>query len=256
GRASAIESFALFGYDLAEYEELFEEKLDLFMRLQREQEVTWSGRYRSPLEGQLLHPRMPEGGIPTWIGIGGSPNSVLRAAKYDLPLMMAIIGGEPERFAGHVELYLKAQAQLGHPERAIGQHSIGLVAETDEQARNEYWKYWEPVVTRMSKERGFYPPSRERYELEVETGALFVGSPETVAQKIARVARALHLSRFDLKYDVTDLPVSMRATSIELLGTAVAPRVNELLAAEPTAAAPSTGRPPVEIVKGGGAVHA
>ena len=113
GRASAIESFPLFGYDIAEYEELFEEKLELFMRLQREESVTWSGRYRSPLTDQRLHPRMPEGGIPTWIGIGGSPDSVVRAARYGLPLMMAIIGGRPERFAGHAELYLRALQQFG-----------------------------------------------------------------------------------------------------------------------------------------------
>jgi probable LLM family oxidoreductase len=260
GRASAIESFGLFGYDIAEYEELFEEKLDLFMRLQREDAVTWSGRYRAPLTEERLHPRMPAGGIPTWIGIGGSPNSVLRAAKYDLPLMMAIIGGEPERFAGHVELYLKAQAQLGHGaepgDRQIGQHSLGLIAETDEEAERTYWRYWEPVVRRMSVERGFYPPTQERFDLEVATGALFVGSPETVAQKIARVARVLRLTRFDLKYDVLDLPMSARAQTIELLGTAVAPRVRELLAADAPVGIPETGRPPVQIVKGGGAVHA
>lgn len=256
GRASAIESFPLFGYDIADYEEIFEEKLDLFMRLQREESVTWSGKYRPPLAGQRLHPRMREGGIPTWIGIGGSPDSVVRAARYNLPLMMAIIGGQPERFAGHVELYTRALAQFGHPEQPIGQHSVGFVAETDDEARRLYWRHWQPVVTRMSAERGFYPPTAERYEVEIATGALFVGSPETVAQKIARVARALHLSRFDLKYDLQGLPLSARAGSIELLGTAVAPRVRELLAEHPATELPATGRPPAQIVKGGKAVHA
>jgi alkanesulfonate monooxygenase SsuD/methylene tetrahydromethanopterin reductase-like flavin-dependent oxidoreductase (luciferase family) len=175
GRASAIESFPLFGYDIAEYEELFEEKLDLFMRLQREEEVTWSGRYRTPLEAVRLHPRMPEGGIPTWIGIGGSPDSVVRAARYGLPLMMAIIGGRPERFAGHAELYLRALQQFGQDELPIGQHSIGMVGDSDDEAREQYWHYWEPVFSQASKERGFPAPTPERYRLETETGSLFVG---------------------------------------------------------------------------------
>lgn len=233
GRASATESFPLFGYDLADYEHLFEEKLDLFMRLQREESVTWSGSVRAPLNHQTLHPRMPAGGIPTWIGVGGSPDSVVRAARYGLPLMLAIIGGLPQRFAAHVELYRRALEQFGNPVQPVGMHSLGLVAETDEEARETWWRYWEPVVTQMSVERGFYPPSRDRYLAEVEDGALFVGSPETVAQKIASNARTLKLGRFDLKYDIMNLPREARARSIELLGTEVAPRVQELLAKEP-----------------------
>jgi probable LLM family oxidoreductase len=233
GRASATESFPLFGYDLAEYEELFEEKLDLFMKLQREQPVTWSGTTRAPLSEQTLHPQMQPGGIPTWIGVGGSPNSVIRAARYGLPLMLAIIGGRPERFAGHVNLYFRALEQFGQPALPVGQHSLGLIAETDDEAADLWWKYWMPVVEKLGKERGFYAPTRERYDAELSTGALFVGSPETVAQKIAGVARALHLSRFDLKYDVNLLPVEARARTIELLGTEVRPRVLELLARTP-----------------------
>ncbi|AQW46864.1 LLM class flavin-dependent oxidoreductase [Streptomyces violaceusniger] len=233
GRASATESFPLFGYDLADYEELFEEKLDLFLRLQREEAVTWSGRFRPPLVEQLLHPRMPPGGIPTWIGVGGSPNSVVRAARYGLPLMLAIIGGRPQRFAGHVELYHRTLEQYGHAGQPVAQHSLGLVADTDEEAVETWWRYWQPTVARLAQERGFYKPTRERYEAEIETGALFVGSPETVARKIATVARDLRLSRFDLKYDVMNLPREARARSIELLGREVAPRVRELLAKEP-----------------------
>ncbi|RPE37903.1 putative LLM family oxidoreductase [Streptomyces sp. Ag109_O5-1] len=233
GRASATDSFPLFGYDLADYEELFEEKLDLFMRLQREETVTWSGRFRPPLVEQRLHPRMPAGGLPTWIGVGGSPNSVLRAARYDLPLMLAIIGGRPQRFAGHVELYHRALAQFGHARRPVAQHSLGIVADTDEEAVETWWTYWQPVVAQLAAERGFYQPTRERYLWEVETGALFVGSPETVARKIAATARNLHLSRFDLKYDVMNLPREARARSIELLGREVAPLVRQLLAKEP-----------------------
>ncbi len=203
------------------------------MRLQREEAVTWSGSVRAPLVNQTLHPRMREGGIPTWIGVGGSPNSVIRAARYGLPLMLAIIGGQPDRFAGHVDLYLRALEQFGQPIQPVGQHSLGLIAETDDEAADAWWPHWKRVVETLGKERGFYPPTRERYDAELATGALFVGSPETVAQKITSVARALHLSRFDLKYDVNLLPVEARAKTIELLGTAVRPRVIELLAKEP-----------------------
>jgi probable LLM family oxidoreductase len=233
GRASATESFPLFGYDIADYEELFEEKLELFMKLQRETSVTWSGTVRAPLAGQTLHPQMREGGIPTWIGVGGSPASVVRAARYGLPLMLAIIGGHPQRFAGHVDLYLRALEQFGTPVQPIGQHSLGLIADTDEEARETWWRYWKPVVESLAAERGFYAPTRARYEAEVEDGALFVGSPETVARKIAGTARDLKLSRFDLKYDIMHLPQEARARTIELLGREVAPRVQELLAEEP-----------------------
>ncbi|MCX4511184.1 LLM class flavin-dependent oxidoreductase [Streptomyces sp. NBC_01619] len=234
GRASATESFPLFGYDLADYEELFEEKLDLFMRLQREETVTWSGRFRPPLVEQRLRPRMPPGGIPTWIGVGGSPNSVVRAARYGLPLMLAVIGGRPQRFAGHVELYHRTLEQFGHAMQPVAQHSLGLIAESDEEAIETWWRYWQPVVTALAEERGFYKPTRERYLAEVGKGALFVGSPETVARKIATMARDLHLSRFDLKYDVMNLPREARARTIELLGREVAPRVRQLLTKEPS----------------------
>ena len=230
GRASQTQSFPLFGYDLADYEELFEEKLELFMKLQREESVTWSGSTRSPLVNETLHPRMREGGIPTWIGVGGSPNSVIRAAQYGLPLMLAIIGGQPERFAGHVDLYFRALEQFGQPRLPVGQHALGLVAETDEEAAETWWTAWQPVVEQMSRERGFYAPTRERYDAELATGALFVGSPETVALKIARMVDALQISRFDLKYDAVGLPRAARARTIELFGTEVAPRVRELLA--------------------------
>ncbi|MEU1590915.1 LLM class flavin-dependent oxidoreductase [Micromonospora sp. NPDC005710] len=234
GRASATESFPLFGYDLTDYERLFEEKLDLFLRLQQDEPVTWSGTVRSPLTSQLLHPRMRPGGIPTWIGVGGSPNSVIRAARHGLPLMLAIIGGRPQRFAGHVDLYTRALEQFGHTLQPIGQHSLGLVADTDEEAVETWWRYWQPVVAALAAERGFYKPDRARYEAEIDHGALFVGSPETVAQKIATVARDLRLSRFDLKYDIMHLPREARARTIHLLGSEVAPRVRELLAKEPT----------------------
>jgi alkanesulfonate monooxygenase SsuD/methylene tetrahydromethanopterin reductase-like flavin-dependent oxidoreductase (luciferase family) len=176
---------------------------------------------------------MRPGGIPTWIGVGGSPDSVIRAARYGLPLMLAIIGGQPERFAGHVELYFRALEQFGQPVQPVAQHSIGLVADTDDEATDLWWQYWKPVVEEIGRQRGFYPPTRERFLAELSTGALFVGSPETVAQKIAGVARALRLSRFDLKYDISRLPVDARRRTIELLGREVKPRVLELLSKEP-----------------------
>jgi probable LLM family oxidoreductase len=236
GRASATESFPLFGYDLADYDVLFEEKLELFVRLQREEKVSWSGTVRAPLTNQTLHPRMRPGGIPTWIGVGGTPNSVLRAAHYGLPLMMAIIGGRPQRFAGNVALYERALDDLGKPRLPIGQHSLGLIAETDTEAQETWWRYWQPVVENLARERGFYAPTKDRYLAEIDHGALFVGSPETVAQKVATMVRDLHLSRFDLKYDVMFLPRDARARTIELLGREVAPRVRELIAQQPTAA--------------------
>jgi len=233
GRASQTQSFPLFGYDIADYEELFEEKLELFMKLQRESPVTWSGTVRAPLVNQTLHPQMRPGGIPTWIGVGGSPNSVIRAARYGLPLMLAIIGGEPSRFAAHVDLYFRALEQFGMPAQPVGQHALGLIADTDEEAAELWWQSWQPLVEQLGKERGFYPPTRERYDLELATGALFVGSPETVANKIVQMTRELRISRFDLKYDIGGLPLSARSRTIELLGTEVAPRVREILAKEP-----------------------
>jgi alkanesulfonate monooxygenase SsuD/methylene tetrahydromethanopterin reductase-like flavin-dependent oxidoreductase (luciferase family) len=148
--------------------------------------------------------------------------------------MLAVIGGRPQRFAGHVDLFHRALREAGHDPQPVGQHSLGLVADTDEEAAETWWRYWEPVVTRLGRERGFYGPTRERYEAEIDQGALFVGSPETVARKIARTARELRLSRFDLKYDILHLPRRARARTIELLGREVAPRVRELLAKEPT----------------------
>lgn len=233
GRASAAESFPLFGYDMNDYEQLFEEKLDLWVKLLRESPVTWSGSTRAPLVNQTLHPRMPSGGIPTWVGIGGSPESVIRAARHQLPLMIAIIGGAPRRFAGHVDLYFRSLAEFGHSRLPVGQHSLGLVAQTDEEAAELWWQAWLPLVQMMSRERGWSVPTRAQYEQEIRHGALFVGSPETVAQKIAQTARDLRLSRFDMKYDILDLPVEARRQTIELYGREVAPRVHELLAQDP-----------------------
>jgi alkanesulfonate monooxygenase SsuD/methylene tetrahydromethanopterin reductase-like flavin-dependent oxidoreductase (luciferase family) len=169
--------------------------------------------------------------------------------------MLAIIGGRPDRFAGHVELYRRSLQQFGHAAQPIAQHSLGLVAETDEEAVETHWPIWRPIVEQISAERGFYAPTRERYEWEITEGALFVGSPETVARKIARTARALHLSRFDLKYDLLRMPADVRARSIELYGREVAPLVRALLAADPIPDWMPTDVQPVTVTKSGKAVH-
>jgi len=230
GRGSFTESFPLFGLDLAQYEQLFEGKLELFAAVRQQNPVTWSGSVRAPLIDKSVYPPLEHGLLPTWIGVGGSPESVVRTAKYGFNLMLAIIGGEPERFAPYVDLFQRAIAQFGMPMPKIGVHSPGHVAETDEQAREELWPHHSEMTNRIGKERGWGPMSRESFEHEADSGSIYVGSPETVAQKIAKTARALQLDRFDLKYSNGTLAHEKLMTSIELYGTQVAPRVRELLA--------------------------
>ena len=231
GRGSFTESFPLFGYDLAQYEELFEEKVDLFVRLLAEQPVTWSGRTRSGLEGQSVYPRTESGHLATWIGVGGSPESVIRAARYGLPLMLAIIGGESARFAPLVDLYHRALDRLEQPRLPIGVHSPGHIAETDEEARRQLWPHLKRMRDTIGAERGWGPMGPEEFEqMAGPRGALYVGSPETVARKIAATARTLELSRFDMKYSAGQLPHELLLRSIELYGSEVIPRVRKLLA--------------------------
>ena len=231
GRGSLTESFPLFGFDLADYEELFEEKLDLLVRLLREQPVTWSGTFRSSLTNQFVSPPISEGHIPTWVGVGGSPQSVVRAARFGLPLMLAVIAGKPERFAPYVELYKRALQQHGQPELPIGLHSLGFVAETDDEALEIQWPYYKEQFDWAAQERGWRPPTYEQFLAEVDHGSMYVGSPETVANRIAAAMQALSLSRFDLLYAVGRVPHDQRIATIELYGREVIPRVRELLAA-------------------------
>jgi probable LLM family oxidoreductase len=233
GRGSLTDSFPLFGLDLADYEPLFEEKLDLLIRLLRDQPVTWSGDFRSALSDQVVTPPIPEGHIPTWVGVGGSPQSVIRAARFGLPLMLAIIAGDPERFAPYVELYKRALAQQGRPELPVGLHSLGFVAPTDEEAVEIQWPYWKEQFEWAARERGWRPPTLDQFEAEVAHGSMYVGSPETVANRIADVVRTLGLSRFDLLYAVGRVPHEQRMATIELFGREVIPRVRELLTAGP-----------------------
>jgi probable LLM family oxidoreductase len=229
GRGSFTESFPLFGYDLARYEELFEDKLDLFAALIRQEAVTWRGRTRPPLTEQRVFPPVERPPLTTWIGVGGSPESVIRAARYDLPLMLAIIGGEPRRFRPYVDLYQRAFAQLGRPPRAVGVHSPGYVAETDAQARDEFFPDYKAMRDRIGAERGWPPMQRAEFEQEIAQGSLYVGAPETVARKIAATAKALGLARFQLKYSAGPLPHAKLMRSIALYGERVVPLARAML---------------------------
>jgi len=212
---------------------LFEEKLDLLVRLLREQPVTWFGTFRSSVTDQFVSPPIAEGHIPTWVGVGGSPQSVVRAARFGLPLMLAIIGGRPERFAPYVELYKRALEQHGQPQLPVGMHTLGFVAATDEEAVSIQWPHYEEQFARIGEERGWSPPTYEQFLAEVDHGSMYVGSPETVARRIAQVVRALDLSRFHLHYAIGRIPHEQRMAMIDLFGREVIPRVRELLAATP-----------------------
>jgi alkanesulfonate monooxygenase SsuD/methylene tetrahydromethanopterin reductase-like flavin-dependent oxidoreductase (luciferase family) len=233
GRGSLTESFPLFGLDLADYETLFEEKLDLLTRLLRDQPVTWSGTVRSPLTDQFVSPPLPEGHIPTWVGVGGSPESVIRAARYGLPLMLAIIGGDPARFAPYVDLYNSALDEYGRTPQPVGMHSLGFIADTDDKAVAIQWPHYQKLLAAASRERGWSPPTLSQFHTEIANGSLYVGSPATIATKLATAIRTLGLSRFDLAYAVGEIPHEQRMATIELYGREVIPRVRELLATEP-----------------------
>jgi probable LLM family oxidoreductase len=239
GRGSFTESFPLFGYPLDQYEQLFEEKLDLFAKLLREQPVTWSGQTRAALTDQRVYPTLEPGSLTTWVAVGGSPQSVVRTARYGLPLMLAIIGGAPSQFRQYVDLYHEALKHFEQPEQPVGVHSPGYIAATDQQALDEAWPHYETIMNRIGRERGWRPTTREQFEHTAgPNGALFIGSPETVATKIVKVATELGLSRFDLKYSLGTLPHEQLMESIRLYGTEVAPLVRAQLGAmEPVAAA-------------------
>ena len=232
GRGSFTESFPLFGFQLSEYEELFEEKLDLFAALISQESVTWRGNTRSSLSAQRVYPTIESGKLKTWIGVGGSPESVVRAARYGMPMMLAIIGGNPDRFAPYIELYQQTLVQLGKEPLPIGVHSPGHIADTDEQAKEELYPDMKKMRDRIGAERGWAPMGRAEFEQEATRGSLYVGSPETVARKIVRTVRALGVARFDMKYSAGPLPHDKLMRSIELYGTRVIPLVREMLAGD------------------------
>lgn len=231
GRGSFTESFPLFGYRLEDYEVLFAEKLDLFARLLREEPVTWQGTIRPPLEGQRAYPPTESGHLPAWVGVGGTPQSVVRAAGYGLPLVVAVIGGSPAQFTPLVDLYHRALGEYGHDPLPVSMHSPGHVAETDEQAIEQHFGHHAEQFTKIGRERGWAPLTRQAYDTMLgREGALFVGSAETVAQKIAWAIRTLRLSRFQLKYTVGSQPNADRVSSLRLYAEEVVPRVRQLLA--------------------------
>jgi probable LLM family oxidoreductase len=230
GRGSFTESFPLFGYELSQYEELFEEKLDLFAALIRQEAVTWHGRTRPPLTNQRVFPPIETGSLKTWVGVGGSPESVVRAARNDLPLMLAIIGGDPRRFMPYAELYRRAVEQFGTSLPAIGVHSPGYIADSDAQARQEFWPDYKRMRDLIGTERGWPPMAKAEFDQEVDRGSLYVGSPQTVARKIAATAKHLGISRFDLKYSAGRLAHEKLAHCIELYGAQVIPLVRDMLA--------------------------
>ncbi|MEY9855543.1 putative LLM family oxidoreductase [Catenulispora sp. GAS73] len=230
GRGSFTESFPLFGYDLRDYDVLFEEKLDLFAKLLEEKPVTWTGTKRPALDSADVYPKTESGHLTTWIGVGGTPQSVVRTAQYGLPLMIAIIGGSPARFAPYVDLYKRAAEQFETTAHPVGMHSPGFIADTDEQARELHWPHYKVIRDRIGALRGWPPIRKHEYEAEVEHGSLYVGSPETVARKMADAVKALGVGRFDLIYTNGAQPISARLRTVELFGTRVMPMVRDLLA--------------------------
>lgn len=232
GRGSFIESFPLFGYDLQDYEALFEEKLELFARLREEHPVTWSGRTRAALQNADVYPKTEGDGLVTWVGVGGSPESVVRTARYGFGLMLAIIGGPADRFAPYVDLFHQSLASFGHGRRPVGVHSPGHIADTDEQAWAEAYPAFETMNNTIGAERGWPPYSRMRFQHDVGPGgSVYSGSPERVAQKIADTVRVLGIDRFDLKFSNGTLGHDKLMRSIELYGTTVIPMVRDLLSA-------------------------
>ena len=230
GRGSFTESFPLFGYDLADYDRLFEEKLDLFVKLLDEKPVTWHGTVRAALDRADVYPKTESGRLKTWVGVGGSPQSVVRTARYGLPLMLAIIGGSAHRFKPYVELYRRAAEQFGTTAHPVGMHSPGFIADTDDEAKELFWPRYRVIRDRIGALRGWPPIRRSEFDADVEHGSLYIGSPETVARRIAGAVRDLGVGRFDLIYTAGSQPVSARLRAVELYGTKVVPMVRDLLA--------------------------
>ena len=228
GRGSFIESFPLFGYSLADYDELFSEKLDLLLAIRDHDRVTWSGKFRSSLEDQPIYPRSQQDPLPVWVGVGGSPDSIIRAGTRGLPVALAIIGGNPDRFAFFADLHRRTLLESGHdPAGApLAVHAHGYIADTTEQAVDEYYNSYAVAMTQLGRERGWGPMSRAQFEmLRGPEGSLVLGDVETVAKKIIRIRDVLGIDRFMLHISVGTLPHDHVLHAIELLGTQVAPMV-------------------------------
>ena len=238
GRGSFIESFPLFGYDLGDYDELFAEKLELLLRVREAERVTWSGKHRAPLDDAGVYPRPVQDPLPVWIAVGGTPQSVLRAALVGLPLAIAIIGGQPERFAPLARLYREAAREAGHDpaQLPVSINSHAYVAETSQQASDEFFPTYAAMMNRIGRERGWPPMSRAQFEAgRSPRGALLVGSPEQVTEKILFEHELFGLDRFMAQISVGTIEHSRVMRAIELFGTEVAPAVHKELTRRSTA---------------------
>src|SRR6202166_1422848 len=240
GRGSFVESYPLFGLNLEDYDSLFSEKLDLLLKIRENTHVRWSGKHRAPLTGQAVYPRPLQNPLPIWIGVGGTPESFARAGMLGLPLMVAIIGGEPHRFRPLIDLYREAGRQAGHaPESLkVGIHALGYVADTDQQASDDFFPGYAEAFTKIGKERGWPPVTRNQFEaLRRPSGALLVSDPETVAEKLLLMNKALGgISRISFQMSVAALAHDQLMHAIELLGTRVAPIIRKALPAPAPAA--------------------
>ena len=233
GRGSFIEAFPLFGLELKDYDSLFAEKLELLLKIRDNTYVHWSGKHRAPLSGQGVYPRPLQNPLPVWLGVGGTPGSFIRAGTLGLPLMVAIIGGEPHRFRPLIDRYHWAGSRAGHsPEQLkVGVHSLGYVADSSTTAEDEFFPGYARSFTEIGRERGWPPTTRAHFDAQLgPTGALLVGDPETVAEKILRVNESLGgISRLTFQMSVADLPHAKLMRAIELIGTRVAPLVRRAL---------------------------
>lgn len=230
GRGSFIESFPLFGYDLQDYNELFEEKLELLLKLCKSEHVTWGGGHRPAIDNLGVYPRPVQNPLPVWIGSGGNPESVVRAGMLGLPLVLAIIGGSPTQFAPLVQLYKRAAAEAGHDitKLPVGSHSHGFIAEDNQKAADQFFPSTQQVMNVLGRERGWGHYTRTSYDAARSfEGALYVGDPETVAQKIIHLRKNVGITRFMLHVPLGTMPHEAVMKTIELLGTEVAPRVHE-----------------------------
>jgi probable LLM family oxidoreductase len=229
GRGSFTESFPLFGYELSDYHVLFEEKLELLIKLLEEGPVTWSGKTRAGLNNQEVYPKTDGRSIGLRVGVGGSPESVVRAARLGIPIALAIIGGDPARFAPFSKLYRDQLEAFGRPELPVSIHSPGHVAETDEQAMEELWPHYLAGFGRIGRERGWSPMTKDHFLNEALHGSVYAGSPETVADKIVHAVTSVGASRFDLKFSNGPMPHAQLMSSIELYATRVVPLVRDKL---------------------------
>ncbi|HEX6927242.1 MAG TPA: LLM class flavin-dependent oxidoreductase [Longimicrobiaceae bacterium] len=233
GRGSFIESFPLFGYDLDDYDALFAEKLELLLKLREDTHITWRGRYRPPIEGLGIYPRPVQNPLPVWIAVGGTPQSVVRAGTLGIPMALAIIGGTPDRFVPFVELYREALQRAGHdPEKVpVSINSHGYIADDARQAIDDAYGPYSITMGRIGRERGWAPPTRARFEAECSPhGALLVGDPQQVIDKILYEHELFGHERFLMQVTVGTMPHQKVLRSIELLGTVVAPAVRAALA--------------------------